>query len=276
MTEPKNSKMARRTRKEAAVEGGRPADLTYGIAPVLEALRADGGRVEKILIAEGKQHGRIAEIKGLAKEKGVAIRTVPRGVISGLLPKEANHQGVVAQIGFAGYADPDELLARISGGETSLCLVLDGIEDPHNLGAIIRSAECAGVNAVFIPERRSAGLNETVAKTSAGAVSFVDVARVTNVNRLIDELKELGFWIIGAAGEAETVHFNWDWNRKCALVLGSEGSGLHRLTREKCDILVKIPMYGRIDSLNVSVAAGVMLFEAARQKEAAAAKTEGI
>jgi 23S rRNA (guanosine2251-2'-O)-methyltransferase len=266
--------MARRTKKEGNKEGARAGNVIYGISPVLEALRADGGRIERVLVAEGKQHQRIAEIKGLAREMNVPIRIVPRAVISGLLAKDANHQGVAAQKGSAGYADPDELIAEILADEMAICLVLDGIEDPHNLGAIIRTAECAGVKAVFIPDRRSAGLNDTVAKTSAGAVEFVKVARVTNVNRLIDDLKDHGFWIIGAAGEADSDHFKWDWNRRCALVLGSEGSGLHRLTREKCDMLVKIPMYGRIESLNVSVATGVLLFEALRQRMSEETRSE--
>ncbi|MCO6510151.1 MAG: 23S rRNA (guanosine(2251)-2'-O)-methyltransferase RlmB [Aridibacter famidurans] len=240
----------------------------YGVMPVLEALRSESGRVEKVLIAEGKPHQRIREIRALAREQGVPCRNVPRSVIERAVGREANHQGVLAYAASAGYADADDLIGKLAGKTASLCLVLDGIEDPHNLGAIIRSAECAGVDAVFVPERRAAGLTDTVAKASAGAVGFVNVARVTNVNRLIDELKEAGFWIAGAAGEASLIHSDHDWKGKWAIVLGSEGSGIHKLTREKCDVLVKIPLYGRIDSLNVSVAAGVLLFEAMRQREA--------
>jgi 23S rRNA (guanosine2251-2'-O)-methyltransferase len=267
--------MTRRTNRSTGGEE-QAGSYIYGISPVLEALRAGSGTIEKILIAEGRQHSRVAEIRGLARERKVLLQTVPRSVITGFLPKDANHQGVAARRASAGYADPDELLDEIASDGTGICLVLDGIEDPHNLGAIIRTAECAGVRAVFIPERRSAGLNETVAKTSAGAVEFVKVARVTNVNRLIDDLKDRGFWVVGAAGEADAEHYDWDWSRKCALVLGGEGSGLHRLTRERCDILVKIPMCGRIDSLNVSVAAGVLLFEAVRQKMSATSDSEEI
>lgn len=250
--------------KEPTGSGG--SGLIYGIAPVIEALRAGGRSLDRIIVADGRPHKRVAEIKELAREQNVPFRIVPRNVIVKTLGADVNHQGVAAYRQPAVYADADELVETVSRAESALCLILDGIEDPHNLGAIIRTAECAGVDGVFIPERRAAGLNETVAKTSSGAVEFVDVARVTNINKLIDRLKEHGFWIIGACGTADKSHTTWDWNQKCALVMGSEGSGLHRLTAEKCDVLVKIPMYGRIDSLNVSVAAGVLLFEARRQR----------
>jgi len=140
------------------------------------------------------------------------------------------------------------------------------VEDPRNLGAILRGVECAGADSVFIPERRAVGLTETVAKSSAGATEYVKVAKVANINNLIDRLKEHNIWVVGAGGEAETIYTEWDWTQSSALVLGGEGKGLHRLTAEKCDALVKIPMLGRIESLNVSVAAGVILFEAVRQR----------
>ena len=149
-------------------------------------------------------------------------------------------------------------------------MVLDGIEDPRNLGAVLRTVECAGADGVFIPERRAVGLTDTVAKTSAGATEHVKVAKVANLNRLIDELKRQKIWVVGTSGDAEMSYDQWDWKQPSALVLGAEGSGLHRLVAENCDVLVKIPMYGRIESLNVSVAAGVVLFEAKRQRESAA------
>lgn len=250
------------------------SDTIFGVMPVLEALRSGSRKIEKILIAEGKPHQRIREIRTLARESGVPCRPVPRSVIERASGRDANHQGVLAYAASAGYADADDLVRDLAGKAESLCLVLDGIEDPHNLGAIVRSAECAGVDAVFVPERRAAGLTDTVAKASAGAVELVNVARVTNVNRLIDDLKEAGFWIAGAAGEADLKHWDHNWKGKWAIVLGSEGSGIHRLTREKCDVLVKIPLYGRIDSLNVSVAAGVMLFEALRQRSTGGQRSE--
>jgi 23S rRNA (guanosine2251-2'-O)-methyltransferase len=145
-------------------------------------------------------------------------------------------------------------------------VVLDGVEDPRNLGAILRSAECAGVDGVFLPERRAVGLTETVAKSSAGATEYVRIAKVGNINRLIEELKSRDIWVVGTSGDAKTSYTDWDWTRPSALVLGGEGSGLHRLVAENCDVLVKIPMYGKIESLNVSVAAGVILFEALRQR----------
>lgn len=241
--------------------------VIYGVMPVLEALRAGARRIDRILIAEGKPHQRIGEIRSLARSSDIACREVPRGVIEKTAGAGANHQGVLAFAASAEYAEADSVIRDLSVKDSCLCLLLDGIEDPHNLGAILRTAECAGVDAVFLPERRSAGLNETVAKTSAGAADLVTVARVTNLNRLIDELKEAGFWIAGADGEAEQNYSRQDWTGKWALVLGSEGAGISRLTREKCDVLVKIPVYGRIDSLNVSVAAGILLFEAVRQRK---------
>ena len=148
-----------------------------------------------------------------------------------------------------------------------MLVLLDGVEDPRNLGAILRTVECAGADGVFLPERRAVGLNETVAKSSAGAIEHVRVAKVTNLNRLIDDLKSQSIWVVGTSGDADMNYSDWDWTQPSALVLGSEGSGLHRLVAENCDALVKIPMYGRIESLNVSVAAGVVLFEARRQRE---------
>ena len=150
-----------------------------------------------------------------------------------------------------------------------LVLVLDGIEDPRNLGAILRTAECAGASGVFIPERRAAGLNETVAKASAGAVEYLPVARVTNLSVLIRQLKERNVWVVGTAADARSDYSEWDWTRPTAIVLGAEGSGLHRLVRENCDQLVKIPVHGRIESLNVSVASGIILYEALRQRSIA-------
>ncbi len=146
-------------------------------------------------------------------------------------------------------------------------MILDGVEDPRNLGAVLRSVEGAGADGVFIPERRAAGLTETVAKSSAGASEYVKVAKVSNVNRLIEKLKENNVWVVGTSADANLDYTDWDWKRASALVLGGEGKGLHRLTAEKCDALVKIPLHGKIESLNVSVACGVILFEAVRQRK---------
>lgn len=236
----------------------------YGVLPVTEALRSRPRRVERVLTAEGAKAHRLAEIRELAREADVRLDRVSRDELERTLPPGVNHQGVAAIAAAASYVSAEEIFE--GAGEMPLYIVLDGVEDPRNFGAILRSAECAGVDGVFIPERRAVGLNETVAKSSAGAAEYVPVAKVANLNRLIDELKERGVWVIGTSGDAETEHFDWDWNRPTAIVLGNEGTGLHRLVAENCDMLVKIPMYGKIESLNVSVAAGVILFEARRQR----------
>jgi 23S rRNA (guanosine2251-2'-O)-methyltransferase len=212
----------------------------------------------------------LRELLSLAKENGVIVRRVPRAMLSRIAGESANHQGVIATIAAARYTGADDLLERLSRkigtDEQPLIVALDGIEDPRNLGAIIRTVECVGAHGVFIPERRAVGLTETVAKASAGAVEHVAVARVTNLARLIDDLKERNIWTIGASADAKTNYTDWDWTSPSAIVLGGEGAGLHRLVREKCDTLVKIPVLGRIESLNVSVAAGVILYEALRQR----------
>ena len=241
-------------------------NLIFGMLPVLEALRANSRRIEKILIAEGAREHRIAEIIDLARQNHVPFQKLARESLAKLIEPGANHQGVVAFTASADYTDADELLEEIAAKENPLVLILDGVEDPRNLGAILRVAECAGVGGTFIPEHRAASLTETVVKTSAGATEYTKIAKVKNLNRLIEELKRNNIWVIGTSGEAETDYTDWDWNQPCALVLGSEGKGLHRLVAENCDALVKIPMQGKIESLNVSVAAGVILFEANRQR----------
>ncbi|MDW2020207.1 23S rRNA (guanosine(2251)-2'-O)-methyltransferase RlmB, partial [Vibrio sp. 704] len=165
----------------------------------------------------------------------------------------------------AEYLDEDELLDSLPA--EPLLVLLDTIEDPRNLGAILRTAECAGADGVFLPNRRSAGLTEAAVKTSAGAAEYLKIARTANLNRLIDNLKSRGIWIVGADGAADMDYTEWDWSLPTALVLGSEGSGLRRLVSENCDSKVRIPMYGKINSLNVSVAAGVLLFEARRRRK---------
>ncbi len=239
----------------------------YGVLPVLELLRSGNRKVDRVLIAEGRRVNHFEEIVELARRQNVRIDLSPIRAFSKYFDDGINHQGVAAFSAAVGYYEVDKLLDEIISKENSLCLILDGIEDPGNLGAILRTAEGAGVDGVFIPERRAVGLTETVAKTSAGATEYVKVAKVKNVNHLIDDLKANNIWVIGASGDSRSAHTGWDWNRSSALVLGSEGKGLHRLTAEKCDVLVKIPMYGKIESLNVSVAAGVILFEAIRQRE---------
>ena len=242
------------------------ASVIYGVLPVLEALRAERRRVERIFIAEGAREHRLSEIIDLCRSHGIVCSRVTANELTRHIDANANHQGVVAIASAASYLEVDDILDSASKPE--LLVVLDGVEDPRNLGAVLRVAECAGADGVVIPERRAVGLTETVAKSSAGAIEFVKVAKVANLNRLIDDLKSRNIWVVGTDADAEKDHTSWDWTQPSALVLGAEGTGLHRLVAENCDVLVKIPMYGRIDSLNVSVAAGVILFEARRQRSA--------
>ncbi len=233
--------------------------------PILESLRANSRRIEKIYVAEGAREKRLSEIYDLARQSGVLINRISRENLAGMVEPDANHQGVIAVSASADYVSADDIFAAITAN--ALLVVLDGVEDPRNLGAVLRSVEGAGADGVFIPERRAVGLTETVAKSSAGAIEYVKVAKVANINRLIEELKERNIWTIGTSAEAEIDYTDWDWTQSSALVLGGEGKGLHRLTAEKCDVLVKIPMHGKIESLNVSVACGVILFEAKRQRK---------
>lgn len=263
---------AHEARETFAKRDERAADEShlYGVSPVLEALRAGHRRIERITIAEGAGGARLAELFELAREFRVPVRRAPRAELVRLAAAGANHQGVVAQVAAAAYAEADVLLdaltTRIGTVEPPLAVVLDGVEDPRNLGAIIRTAECAGVHGLFVPERRAAGLTETVAKAAAGALEYLPVARATNIARLVEEFKERGIWTIGTDAEANIAYTDWDWTQPCALLLGGEGAGLRRLVRERCDALVRIPLRGRIPSLNVSVAAAVVLYEAVRQR----------
>ncbi|HEX8180541.1 MAG TPA: 23S rRNA (guanosine(2251)-2'-O)-methyltransferase RlmB [Pyrinomonadaceae bacterium] len=268
---PANASSPARAPHAAPAPAQTGAGQLYGVLPVVEALRAGGRRVERITVAEGAQAARLHELFELARAGGIPVRRAPRAELQRLAPG-ANHQGVVASVAAVAYADADELLellaARVAQAAPPLAVVLDGVEDPRNLGAIIRTCECAGVDAVFVPERRAAGLTETVAKSAAGALEYVPVARAANVARLVEELKERNIWTVGTAADAPLAYTDWDWTRPSALLLGSEGEGLRRLVRERCDALVQIPLRGHISSLNVSVAAGVVLYEALRQRTA--------
>ncbi len=251
----------------------RPADENahlYGVAPVLEALRAGQRSIERVTIAEGVRHQRLRELIEEARRANVPVRYAPRIDLAHAVGAGANHQGVVATVAAASYADADELLEdlarRVGTDDPPLAVVLDGVEDPRNLGAILRTAECAGAHGVFVPERRAAGLTETAAKTAAGALEHIRVARAANLARLIEEFKERNIWTVGTSADAALRYTAWDWTQPSALFLGGEGAGLHRLVRERCDALVSIPVLGKIESLNVSVAAGVVLYEAVRQR----------
>ncbi|HKZ78667.1 MAG TPA: 23S rRNA (guanosine(2251)-2'-O)-methyltransferase RlmB [Pyrinomonadaceae bacterium] len=245
------------------------SDQIYGLIPVLEALRAGRRQLEQITVAEGARHERMRELLEKARQARVPVHRVPRSVLA-RSAGSAHTQGVVARISAARYREAEELLdqavAKMSQGSTPIILALDGLEDPHNFGAILRTAECAGVDAVFVPERRAVGLTETVAKAAAGAVEYMAVARVPNFVRLIEQLKERNIWVVGGAADGAVNYTGWDWTLPTAVFLGSEGEGLHRLVRERCDALLRIPVVGHLDSLNVSVAAGVFLYEALRQR----------
>jgi len=241
------------------------SSLIYGVLPVLEALRADPRRVDRVMIAQGAKENRLSEVIDHCRANSIPFTRVAREALAKYADRGANVQGVLAFVSPAQYADVDEILENANN--TPLIVVLDGVEDPRNFGAIIRTAECAGVDGIVIPDRRSVGLTETVAKASAGAIEHMKVAKTQNLNRFIEGLKKRDIWVVGTSVDARMSYNEWDWTRPSALIMGGEGRGLHRLVAENCDVLVKIPMYGKIDSLNVSVAAGVILFEARRQRK---------
>ena len=239
-----------------------PENMLAGRNPIREALRS-GAPVEKLIVAEGDLSGAARDIISLAREKGVVVQRVDRSRLDFIYPA---HQGMIAYVAQAEYHTVDEMLALArEKGEDPFLVILDGVTDPHNLGAIIRSAECAGAHGVIIPERRASGLTPTAAKAAAGAMAYMMVARVPNINRTIDELKQRGVWICAAALEGEDA-FRADLTGPMALVIGSEGDGVSRLTLEKCDRRITLPMKGHIDSLNASVAAGILLYEVMRAR----------
>ncbi|MFD0716785.1 23S rRNA (guanosine(2251)-2'-O)-methyltransferase RlmB [Paenibacillus sp. GCM10027626] len=237
-----------------------------GKHPVMEALRS-GRELNKIWVAEQAQKN-IAPILAEAKKAGIVIQTVDKRKLDQMTGGSA-HQGIVAQAAAYRYFEVDELLERAAeSGEMPFFILLDEIEDPHNLGSILRTAECTGVHGVIIPKRRSAALTATVAKTSAGAVEYVPVARVTNLAQTIERLKEAGIWIAGAdVGADQDVYAGkTSFDMPLAIVIGNESKGIGRLIREKCDFLIKLPMHGQLNSLNASVAAGVLMYEVVRQR----------
>ena len=237
----------------------------FGRNPVMEALKTNR-TINKIWVVKGEQKGSIREIVALAKEKRIMVQQVDRSKLDAMFPKQ-NHQGVAASVASADYVDWQDIvdIAR-KKGEDPLIVILDELEDPHNLGAILRSAECAGAHGVIIPKRRSVGLTAAVAKASAGAVEYMKVAKVSNINNAISELKEKGVWIYGTAAEGSVPMYDADLTGPAAIVIGNEGDGMSQLVRKNCDQLVHIPMKGRISSLNASAAASILLYEAVRQR----------
>lgn len=241
------------------------SEYIYGRRTVLEALRSSPDRVNKLFVAQGARGEGIGKIIELAKLNRVVTKVLPKRGLERYAPN-ASHQGVVASMTPTSYADADDLTEPYPGGDPALLVLLDGITDPQNLGAILRTAEAVGATGVFIPRHRSASLTSVVAKHSAGASQFIPVARVPNVVRVIESLKENGVQTVGAAGDAGETIYNVDFTPPTAIVIGSEGTGLRPLVRKKCDLLARIPMRGKIASLNASAAAAVVLYEALRQR----------
>lgn len=237
-----------------------------GIHAVREALEA-GRALDRIVIAAGRHGERIEDLVQLAKRRNVPVRFEDRAQVDRLAATR-EHQGVVALEAAREALTLEDLLGRAArdASQKGLIVLLDGIEDPHNLGAVIRTALAAGAHGVVIPERRAAGLTETVARASAGALAHLGVARVTNLVRAMEELKEAGYWLVGLDERAEKNYTDADYTFPVGIVLGGEGKGLHELTRKRCDFVVALPTTGPVRSLNVSVAAGVVLFEAVRQR----------
>lgn len=242
-------------------------DKISGIHAVREALES-GRALDHIVIARGRHGDRLEPIINRARERNVPVRFEERAQLD-RLANSPQHQGVVAFAAAKHAVDLEEILARDKANQApGLLVLLDGVEDPHNLGAIIRSALAAGASGVVLPERRAAGLGETVARASAGALEHLQVARVVNLPRAMEELKEAGYWLVGLDERAEKDFSVIDLTGNVALVLGGEGKGLHELVRKRCDFLASIPTRGPVRSLNVSVAAGIILFEAVRQRRA--------
>lgn len=238
----------------------------YGIHTVLEALKARGRAFEYVAVAQDRHDQKLQRIIEDCRTSGIPVRFLQRRDLERMAQTPA-HQGVVAVTAEKKYTDVDDLLANKRSAQTFL-IVLDGVEDPHNLGAIIRTADAAGCDGIVIPERRAVGVTGTVAKASAGASEHLPVAKVTNIARTVEELKERNVWTVGLDERGEKNYDQIDFNMDCALVLGAEGKGLHDLVKRKCDFLVSIPMLGSVPSLNVSVAAGIVMYELVRQRRA--------
>ena len=240
-------------------------DLVEGRNAVIEALRA-GRALDKIYIAKGETDRTLGHIAARARDAGIVVVEADRRKLDAMSATKA-HQGVVAVAAVREYCSVEDILALAQQrGEPPFVILCDEISDPHNLGAILRSAECAGAHGVIIPKRRSVGLTAVVAKTSAGAVEYLPVARVSNVHQTILALKERGVWVYGTAADADSGLYRTDLTGPSAIVIGNEGEGMSKLVRESCDVLVSIPLMGKISSLNASAAAAVMLYEALRQR----------
>ena len=243
-----------------------PKSIIYGLHAVTALLQKHPERIQQLCVAQERQDKKLENILKDAKSQRVAVRQVSRQELD-QITENANHQGVAAYCESASALDESALKSLLESlNEPPFLLILDGVQDPHNLGACFRSADAAGVHAIIAPKDKSVGLTATVSKVASGAVETVPFVQVTNLARTIDMLKAAGIWIFGAAGEAQQTLYETELSGPIAIVLGAEGAGMRRLTREHCDVLVKIPMFGSVSSLNVSVATGIFLFEAVRQR----------
>lgn len=252
-------------KNEKQLEENEYDDIVEGRNAVLELLDSDRD-INKIFVQSGERHGSINKIIAIAKENKVVVTEVEKSKLD-FMSKTKNHQGVIAVVPPFNYCEVEDILEYAkSKNEDVFILILDGIEDPHNLGSIIRTAETAGVHGIIIPKRRIVTVNSTVAKVSAGAVEHMKIARVNNITDTIRKLKENGLWIIGTDGSATTLYYNQDLKGDIAIVIGSEGFGMSRLVKENTDMLVKIPMKGKVTSLNASVSAGIVMYEAVKQR----------
>lgn len=252
-------------KNEKQLEENEYDDIVEGRNAVLELLDSDRD-INKIFVQSGERHGSINKIIAIAKENKVVVTEVEKSKLD-FMSKTKNHQGVIAVVPPFNYCEVEDILEYAkSKNEDVFILILDGIEDPHNLGSIIRTAETAGVHGIIISKRRTVTVNSTVAKVSAGAVEHMKIARVNNITDTIRKLKENGLWIIGTDGSATTLYYNQDLKGDIAIVIGSEGFGMSRLVKENTDMLVKIPMKGKVTSLNASVSAGIVMYEAVKQR----------
>ncbi len=241
-------------------------DRVEGRNAVIELLES-GRDINKILIAKGERHGSINKIIAMAKERKILLSELERNKLNQIAESQ-NHQGVIAIVPPFNYCEVEDILNLAKQKqEMPFILLLDGIEDPHNLGSIIRTAETAGVHGIVIPKRRAASVNSTVSKVSAGAVEYMKIARVNNLNETINYLKKQGLWICGTDMNTDVIYTKQDYKMPLAIVIGSEGFGISRLVKENCDFLVKIPMKGKITSLNASVSAGIIMYEVLRQRK---------
>jgi len=239
-------------------------EYIIGRNPVMEAIRS-GRDINKIWVSEGANKGQIHKLLELANQNKVLVQTAPNKKLDSMV--EGNHQGVIASVAAYEYAELDDLFTLAEKrNEQPFFLILDEIEDPHNLGSIMRTADAVGAHGIIIPKRRAVGLTAAVAKSSTGAIEYIPVARVTNLARTIEDLKQRGLWIVGTDAKGADDYRNLDGNMSLGLIIGSEGKGMSRILREKCDFLIKLPMVGKVTSLNASVAASLLMYEVYRKR----------